>query len=129
MQVRAYGGLSPATRRRLFEIAKAVRRGDVDVAGIAPRILPGTQMIRQWRKETHVVTAVADGFEWNGKVHKSLSAIARQITGTSWNGYTFFGIKRAPAGNKNAAGPRTKLAGRKRAGAAAQEDPKDHPGA
>jgi hypothetical protein len=58
---------------------------------------------------------------------QSLSAIARQITGTSWNGYTFFGIKRAAAGNKNAAGPRTKLAGRKRAGAAGQEDPKDHP--
>lgn len=84
--------------------------------GIGPQIQPGTQMIRQWRKETHTVTAVADGFEWNGRIYKSLSAIARQITGTNWNGYNFFGIKRAPAGNKNAAGSRTRLTGKKRAG-------------
>ena len=108
MQVNAYGGLSAFAKRRLQQIAVAVRSGDPDVAGIASRVRPGTQLIRQWQDQTHTVTAINDGFEWNGRIFKSLSAIARQITGTNWNGYTFFGIKRAPLGNKNAAGSRGK---------------------
>jgi hypothetical protein len=67
MQVEAYGGLSNSTKRRLREIAEAVRRGNPDAAGIARQIRPGTQMIRQWRDETHIVTAIAGGFEWNGQ--------------------------------------------------------------
>jgi hypothetical protein len=63
-------------------------------------------MIRQWRDATHTVTALAEGFEWNGCTYKSLSAVANAITGTNWNGFAFFGIKRAPSSNKNAAGPR-----------------------
>jgi hypothetical protein len=110
MQVNAYGGLSTSAKRRLQQIAVAVRRGDPDIAGIATRIRPGIQLIRQWRDETHTVTATNDGFEWKGRIFKSLSAIARQITGTNWNGYTFFGLKRAPPGNKNAAGPRDNAA-------------------
>jgi hypothetical protein len=106
MQVEAYGGLSETTKRRLREIAAAVRRGDADAAGIGSQTRPGTQMIRQWKDKTHTVTALSDGFEWDGRVYKSLSAIAKAITGTNWNGYAFFGIKRAPLGNKNAAGSR-----------------------
>jgi hypothetical protein len=49
---------------------------------------------------------LAEGFEWNGCTYKSLSAVANAITGTNWNGFAFFGIKRAPSSNKNAAGPR-----------------------
>ena len=89
MQVEAYGGLSNSTKRRLREIAEAVRRGNPDAAGIARQIRPGTQMIRQWRDETHIVTAIAGGFEWNGQFYKSLSAVAKEITGTNWNGYAF----------------------------------------
>ena len=63
-------------------------------------------MIRQWQNATHTVTALAEGFEWNGRTYKSLSAVANAITGTDWNGFSFFGIKRAPSENKNAAGPR-----------------------
>src|SRR5260221_9531850 len=62
MQVEAYGGLSNSTKRRLREIAEAVRRGNPDAAGIARQIRPGTQMIRQWRDEKHGFTAIADGF-------------------------------------------------------------------
>lgn len=105
MQVQAYGGLSSSTKRRLREIADAVRRGNPDAAGITRQIRPGTQMIRQWRDKTHIVTAIAGGFEWNGQTYKSLSAVAKDITGTNWNGYAFFGIKRASTANKNAAGP------------------------
>jgi hypothetical protein len=104
MQVEAYGGLSNSTKRRLREITEAVRGGNPDAAGVARRIRPGTQMIREWRDKTHIVTAISEGFEWNGKTYKSLSAVAKQITGTNWNGYAFFGIKRAATSNKNAAG-------------------------
>jgi hypothetical protein len=106
MQVEAYGGLSDATKRRLREIANAVRTGDASAMLGSSRIKPGTQMIRQWQNTTHTVTALAEGFDWNGRTYKSLSAVANAITGTNWNGFAFFGIKRAPSGNKNASGPR-----------------------
>lgn len=106
MQVEAFGGLSVATKRRLREIAKAVRTGDANAVLGSNRIKPGTQMIRQWQGITHSVTALVDGFEWNRRTYKSLSAVANAITGTNWNGFAFFGIKRAPSGNKNASGPR-----------------------
>ena len=72
----------------------------------AAALNPGTQMIRQWQNTSHTVTALVDGFEWNGRTYKSLSAVANAITGTNWNGFSFFGIKRAPSGNKNASGSR-----------------------
>src|SRR4030088_2613439 len=106
MQVEAYGGLSVGTKRRLPEIANALRNGDATSMLGSTRIRTGTQMIRQWQNTTHTVTAVAEGFEWNGRTYKSLSAVANAITGTNWNGFAFFGIKRAPPGNKNASGPR-----------------------
>jgi hypothetical protein len=106
MQVEAYGGLSVATKRRLREIATAARNGDANAILGTSRIKPGTQMIRQWRNTTHTVTTLVEGFEWNGSTYKSLSAVANAITGTNWNGFAFFGIKRAPSSNKNAAGPR-----------------------
>ena len=107
-KVEAYGGLSASTEKRLRAIAAGVREGNLDVAGIAKTIRPGAQMLRQWKDQTHTVTALSDGFEWNGKTYKSLSAVAKEITGTNWNGYVFFGIKRPAPGNKNAAGPRAK---------------------
>jgi Protein of unknown function (DUF2924) len=94
MQVRIYGGLSPATKRRLREIADAVRNGNQDDLFSAPRIKPGTQLLRVWQDKTHRVTVLPDGFECNGTKFNSLSAIAREITGTNWNGYAFFGLKR-----------------------------------
>jgi hypothetical protein len=106
MQVEAYGGLSIAIKCRLREIASAVRTGDANAMLGSNRIKPGTQMIRQWQNATHTVTALAEGFEWNGRTYKSLSAVANAVTGTNWNGFAFFGIKRAPSGNKNASGPR-----------------------
>ena len=106
MQVQAYGGLSNETKRRLREIALAVRNRGDDAALSAPRIKPGTQILRLWQGKTHTVLVLADGFQWDGKIYKSLSAIAKAITGTQWNGYTFFGLKRRPIQNKNAAGPR-----------------------
>ncbi|TAM39755.1 MAG: DUF2924 domain-containing protein [Burkholderiaceae bacterium] len=59
----------------------------------APTLTPGTRLLRQWQDRTHVVTVLAQGFEYEDKVHRSLSAIARQITGTPWSGPAFFGLR------------------------------------
>jgi Protein of unknown function (DUF2924) len=102
IQLKAFGGLSAATKRKLREIAAAAREGRFDATLISPRVKPGTRLIRVWRGETHSVLVLEDGFEWNGARHGSLSLIAKAITGTNWNGWTFFGVKRRPARNKNA---------------------------
>jgi hypothetical protein len=100
MQVDAYGGLSAATKRGLREIAKAVRNGDANAIPGSSRIKPGTQMIRQWQNTTHTVTALVEGFEWNGRTYKSLSAVANAITGTNWNGFAFSASSGRPPGTR-----------------------------
>ena len=111
MQVKAFGGLSDKTKRRLRDIAEAVRNGNEDAVLGPPRIKPGTKLIRLWQDKTHTITVLEVGFDWDGKRFNSLSAIAKAITGTNWNGYSFFGLKRRPTTNKNGAGPRSKTNG------------------
>ncbi len=53
---------------------------------------PGTKLVREWGGEEHIVTVLADGFEWQGRSFRSLSAAARAITGAHWNGWRFFGL-------------------------------------
>ena len=53
----------------------------------------GTKLIREWDGVEHTVTVLKDGFDWQGRKFKSLSAVARAITGTRWNGYRFFGLR------------------------------------
>jgi hypothetical protein len=60
---------------------------------VTTRIKPGTRLIRQWEGKTHQVTVSESGFEYNGEQYKSLSVIARLITGTRWSGSLFFGLK------------------------------------
>jgi hypothetical protein len=104
MQIAAYGGLSAATKRRLREIAVAISNGDRAGGFSGVQIKPGTQLIRQWQNTTHTVMVLDEGFALDGRTYKSLSAIAKAITGTNWNGYAFFGIKRGARGNKAAGG-------------------------
>ena len=94
IQELAYGGLKPATRAKLDTLAdaldpKAARKRVVNGPGV------GTQLIREWRGMEQRVTVLADGFEWEGRRYKSLSAVARAITGTRWNGPVFFGLRGA----------------------------------
>jgi hypothetical protein len=96
MQVKLYGGLPEQTKRQLRAIAQAAREGSFNTALAEPRIKPGTKLIRTWKHGTHEVLVLADGFAWKGTRYRSLSTIAKTITGTSWNGWTFFGIKRSP---------------------------------
>ena len=55
--------------------------------------IAGTRLLRAYQGMEHTVTVLQDGYEWQGRPYKSLSAIARAITGTRWNGLVFFGLK------------------------------------
>ncbi len=58
------------------------------------RPVAGTRLIREWQGVEHHVTVLTDGYEYQGRKYKSLSAIARAIAGTRWNGPLFFGLRR-----------------------------------
>lgn len=61
----------------------------------APRTLStGTRLLREWQGRTHQVTVLPSGFEHEGIRYRSLSAIARRITGTPWSGPLFFGLRK-----------------------------------
>lgn len=93
MQEQAYGGLSPATRKRLSELARKVEANPNAEISAAPRIKPGTRLIRDWRGQSHRVTVLENGYEYAGKRYSSMSQIARLITGTRWSGPLFFGLR------------------------------------
>ncbi|QQA41514.1 DUF2924 domain-containing protein [Pelagovum pacificum] len=95
IQELAYGGLKPETIRRLERLGEDLDGGDRHKRYIRTDRMPiaGTRLIREWQGVEHVVTVTKDGFEWQGRPYKSLSAIARGITGTRWNGWVFFGLK------------------------------------
>src|SRR3954469_25300956 len=81
LQVKAFGGLSAVTKRKLREIAAAAREGRFDAPRLSPRVQPATMLIRVARGEAQRVLFVEDGFERNGARHGSLSVIAKAITG------------------------------------------------
>jgi hypothetical protein len=97
IQELAYGGLSARAEAKLKELIededqrvkgkRPVRKGD--------RPIVGTRLIRQWQGTEHCVTVLTDGYEYAGQPYRSLSAVARSITGTRWNGPLFFGVRRA----------------------------------
>ncbi len=95
IQELTYGGLTPETRRVLDLLADEVegkisRKSMVD----DPRNpVIGTRLIREWDGVGHTVTVMRDGYDWQGRRYRSLSAIARAITGTNWNGFRFFGLR------------------------------------
>ncbi|MGE0627599.1 MAG: DUF2924 domain-containing protein [Hyphomicrobiaceae bacterium] len=96
IQELAYGGLKPETMRRLRELAEDLDGGKAEVRrrrADHDRPISGTRLIREYQGVEHCVTVRDDGFEYQGRPYKSLSAIARAITGTRWNGRVFFGLK------------------------------------
>ena len=96
IQAEAYGGLSAATRRRIRELSKALERdGDIRRERVAC-LKPGAKLIREWHSVAHTVVVLEDGFEWKGRTWRSLSAIARAITGARWSGPRFFGLNAKP---------------------------------
>jgi hypothetical protein len=91
------GGLRPETVKRLEILGEQLDGGDISVRRRrgSDRPIAGTRLVREWQGVEHTVTVLADGYEWQGRPFKSLSAAARAITGTRWNGLVFFGLKRA----------------------------------
>jgi hypothetical protein len=95
IQELTYGGLKPEMVRRLEKLGEQLDGGDRQKSRLPANNMPivGTRLLREWQGVEHVVTVAIDGFEWQGRPYKSLSAIARAITGTRWNGWVFFGLK------------------------------------
>ncbi len=93
LQAGALGGLTPTLTRRLARIADGADRSDT-ARPVPIKIKPGATLLRDWGGRTWRVDVIADGsFEWDGRRWRSLSAIAREITGTSRNGPAFFGLR------------------------------------
>lgn len=92
IQELAFGGLKPATVRRLKQLADKTRVGPVAPPPAAASLRPGMRLMREWNGETHVIEVVEKGFTWRGQTYPSLSAIARAITGSRWSGPQFFGL-------------------------------------
>ncbi len=95
IQELAYGGLKPETRARLETLGEQLDGGNVVLRRVRAdsRPLAGTRLVREHDGVEHAVTVLPDGFEWEGRPYRSLSAIARAITGTRWNGWAFFGLR------------------------------------
>ncbi len=97
LQERALGGLSAVTKRQIAELAEAMGATADLTKARTVRLRTGVRLIREWNGETHEVLVVEDGFQWRGKTWRSLSVIAREMTGTHWSGPRFFGIGKAKA--------------------------------
>ena len=95
VQELAFGGLKPETRARLEALGEQLDGGNVVLRRIRAdsRPLAGTRLLREWQGVQHVVTVRAGDFEFEGRPYRSLSAIARHITGTRWNGWLYFGLR------------------------------------
>ena len=96
LQEQAQGGLSRSLLARLAQSAEPAGVAGLAVArerGAFVMPKPGTRLIREWRGVTHAVLVHADDYEWQGKRHRSLSLIARAITGAHWSGPRFFGLR------------------------------------
>ncbi len=90
IQARAFGGLSRETTRKLDQLARGLTRT------FAAK--PGMRLVREWQGVAHVVTIDEGGaVRWDGRDYRSLSEVARAITGTRWSGPAFFGLKKAAA--------------------------------
>lgn len=89
IQEEAFGGHDTATLRLL----DAYGRRDADKVVLFRRLKPGTSVVREYQGVRHIVTISENGFVWQGRTYDSLSAIAREITGSGWNGPRFFGLR------------------------------------
>ena len=88
LQAKALGGLKPATSRALMGFARGKGQGFDQ----AKELRPGARLVRDWNGVTHHVDVIEGGYLWNGRRYRSLSAIARAITGARWSGPRFFGL-------------------------------------
>lgn len=93
IQEQALGGLKPSTRRLLARVAADASAHRPIETTPASSPVPGTVLLRQWQGKEHRVIVRERGVEYRGRLYKSLSEIARRITGSKWSGPLFFGLK------------------------------------
>jgi DUF2924 family protein len=93
LQEKAIGGLKPSTRRLLERWGKNGSDRGPTAEPARTRLKAGTILVREWHGVTRRVTVVDDGFDFDGERFRSLSEIARKITGVRWSGPLFFGLK------------------------------------
>lgn len=96
IQELAYGGLKPATLKQLEELGEQLDGGNPRARSrrVDNRPIAGTKLIREWQGNAYEVVVQVDHFIYQGRPYKSLSHVAREITGTIWNGWAFFGLKK-----------------------------------
>lgn len=96
MQENAFGGLSKAILRKL-QPSSPNEASPTKKRRPRPSFKPGTRLVREWHGVTQTVVILADGVEWRGQRYRSLSVVAREITGAHWSGPRFFGLNGARA--------------------------------
>jgi hypothetical protein len=108
IQELAFGGLTQDDRERMDRVLDAEGYDELGLKreapkrrskGVGARFIPGTILVREWGGDRHEVRVLESGFEYRGMPYRSLSALARLITGTSWNGPAFFGLRDANRGD------------------------------
>jgi hypothetical protein len=87
------GGLRPKRQRQLRQVAQKLNQTGAANIPLRPELKPGSRLVREWQGRTYEVLVLDDGFSWQDTHYRSLSALARKITGTAWSGPLFFGLK------------------------------------
>jgi hypothetical protein len=93
LQEVALGGLRPERQRQLRDIAQQFNQTGEIRRRTRVELKSGTRLVREWQGRTYEVLVLDDGFSWQSTHYRSLSAVARKITGTPWSGPLFFGLK------------------------------------
>ena len=96
MQEQVLGGLKPATRRLFERVCQGTRARQKIRVDPVRKLAPGALLIREWGGTKHQVTVLERGVMFRGKLYRSLSEVARVITGNRWSGPLFFGLKARP---------------------------------
>jgi hypothetical protein len=94
LQEKTLGGLKPSTEKRLKALAEDFMNGNKPADSLILQPRAGTRIVREWKGRLHEVAVLDEGFEYDGSSYRSLSEIAREITGTRWSGPAFFGMKK-----------------------------------
>ncbi len=103
MQAEALGGLDAKTEEKLMAIADSLDGGHTYESTVRRQASAGAVLTREWRGRVHTAVITTSGVEYEGKIYRSLSDVARTITGTRWSGPRFFGLdqprKKGPSGS------------------------------
>jgi len=108
LQERVHGGLSQAAKRALRDVSSAHGRAGANgsLLRALPALKPGVRLARDWGGKAHTVLVLEDGFDYGGQRYRSLSEIAKAITGAHWSGPRFFGLTQSGKGQGLAEGER-----------------------